>query len=134
MGLDLIETLKLADYSINSICRRVSTDNTPEWNQKNAMLQRHQSVFREGLGECTKAKALLTLKPEATPVFRPKRPVPYAALPIVEQELQRLQQMGVIEPVNFSNWAAPIVVVKKSNGSVRLCADCKIHFECFVCL
>ncbi|CAH8568978.1 unnamed protein product [Schistosoma guineensis] len=123
MGLDLIETLKLADHSINSICRRVSTDNTPEWNQKNAMLQRHQSVFREGLGECTKAKALLTLKPEAAPVFRPKRPVPYAALPIVEQELQRLQQMGVIEPVNFSNWAAPIVVVKKSNGSVRLCAD-----------
>ncbi|CAH8557945.1 unnamed protein product [Schistosoma intercalatum] len=123
MGLDLIETLKLADHSINSICRRVSTDNIPEWNQKNAMLQRHQNVFREGLGECTKAKALLTLKPEAAPVFRPKRPVPYAALPIVEQELQRLQQMGVIEPVNFSNWAAPIVVVKKSNGSVRLCAD-----------
>ncbi|CAH8545975.1 unnamed protein product [Schistosoma haematobium] len=123
MGLDLIETLKLADHSINSICRRVSTDNTPEWNQKNAMLQRHQNVFREGLGECTKAKALLTLKPAATPVFRPRRPVPYAALPVVEQELERLQKLGVIEPVNFSEWAAPIVVVKKTNGSVRLCAD-----------
>ncbi|KAH9585992.1 hypothetical protein MS3_00007063 [Schistosoma haematobium] len=123
MGLDLIETLKLADHSINSICRRVSTDNTPEWNQKNAMLQRHQNVFREGLGECTKAKALLTLKPAATPVFRPRRPVPYADLPVVEQELERLQKLGVIEPVNFSEWAAPIVVVKKTNGSVRLCAD-----------
>ncbi|CAH8585986.1 unnamed protein product [Schistosoma intercalatum] len=123
MGLDLIETLKLADQSINSICRRVSTDNTPEWNQKNAMLQKHQNVFREGLGECTKAKALLTLKPAAVPVFRPRRPVPYAALPVVEQELERLQKLGVIEPVNFSEWAAPIVVVKKTNGSVRLCAD-----------
>ncbi|CAH8448460.1 unnamed protein product [Schistosoma curassoni] len=87
------------------------------------MLQRHQNVFREGLGECTKAKALLTLKPEVAPVFRPKRPVPYAALPVVEQELERLQKLGVIEPVNFSEWAAPIVVVKKTNGSVRLCAD-----------
>ncbi|VDP40373.1 unnamed protein product [Schistosoma curassoni] len=126
MGLDLIETLKLADHSINSFCRRVSTDDTSEWSQKNAVLQRHHNVFKEGLGECTKVNALLTLKPAATPVFRPKRPVPYAALPIVEQELQWIQEMGVIEPVNFSNWAAPIVVVKKSDGSVRLCADYSI--------
>ncbi|VDP25494.1 unnamed protein product [Schistosoma mattheei] len=84
---------------------------------------RHHNVFKEGLGECTNVKALLTLKPAATPVFRPKGPVTYAAIPIVEQELQWLQEIGVIEPVNFSNWAAPIVVVKKSNGSVRLYAD-----------
>ena len=69
MGLDLIETLDLADHSINSICKRITTYNTSEWSQKNAMLQKHQDVFQEGLGECMKAKAVLTLKPAATPIF-----------------------------------------------------------------
>ncbi|CAH8546802.1 unnamed protein product [Schistosoma rodhaini] len=123
LGLDLIETLKLADHSINSICRRVTIDKSSRCNQKSTVPQRHHNLFKEELGECTKAKALLILKPGATPVFRPKRPVPYAALTIVEQELERLQKSGIIEPVNFSDWAAPIVIVKKPNGSIRLCAD-----------
>ncbi|KAK4470026.1 hypothetical protein MN116_000056, partial [Schistosoma mekongi] len=89
----------------------------------NTVLERHHRVFAEELGECNKAKARLVLKHGATPVFRPKRPVPYAALPIVEHELARLQESGVIEPVNFSEWAAPIVIVKKPNGNIRLCAD-----------
>ena len=35
----------------------------------------------------------------------------------VEQELERLQRMGVIEPVQFSEWAAPIVPVVKKDGT-----------------
>ena len=36
----------------------------------------------------------------------------------VEQELDRLHQQGIIEPVQFSDWAAPIVPVLKQNGSI----------------
>lgn len=57
------------------------------------------------------------------PVFRPKRPVPFDALDIVIKELNRLQQAGVIQPINCSAWAVPIVVVKKANGKVHICAD-----------
>ena len=71
-------------------------------------------VFGEGLGCCTKMKAVLRLRTDARPVFRPKRPVPYAVLPILDQELDRLQSPGVIEPVNYSSWAAPIVVGQES--------------------
>ncbi|EPB67441.1 hypothetical protein ANCCEY_13466 [Ancylostoma ceylanicum] len=31
--------------------------------------------------------------------------------------------MKVIEPVTHSEWAAPIVCVRKSNGKLRVCAD-----------
>ncbi|KER28001.1 hypothetical protein T265_13677, partial [Opisthorchis viverrini] len=62
-------------------------------------------------------------RPYALRLAKPKRPVPFAALATVENELVRLQQSGVIQPVNHSSWAAPTVVIKKANGKVRICAD-----------
>ena len=49
--------------------------------------------------------------------------MPYAVLPLVDQELKRLEEMKVIIPVTYSRWAAPIMVVKKADDSIRLCAD-----------
>ncbi|BHF70237.1 hypothetical protein SprV_0301328700 [Sparganum proliferum] len=62
--------------------------------------------------------------------FRPRffkaRTVPYAVAPKVEEELDRLQKADIIEPVQYSEWAAPIVPVLKSDGSVRICGDYKL--------
>jgi hypothetical protein len=43
---------------------------------------------------------------KATPVYRRARPVPYASLPTVEQELDRLLNLGVITPARYADWAA----------------------------
>lgn len=43
--------------------------------------------------------------------------------PLIEDELNRLQQLGIITPVNFSEWAAPIVAVRKASGKVRICGE-----------
>ncbi|EFP01961.1 hypothetical protein CRE_22892 [Caenorhabditis remanei] len=80
-------------------------------------------VFQPGLGKCTKMKAEIKLKPDAKPVFRKCRPVPYATLSAVSEELDRLTLQGVLTPVDHSSWAAPTVTVKKKNGSIRMCAD-----------
>ena len=37
----------------------------------------------------------------------------------VEKELDRLREDGIIQPVQFSDWAAPIVPVMKGDGNVR---------------
>ena len=87
------------------------------------MLKQFSPVFTSKLGFCSQAQVTLTLKPSTKPVFRPKRPVPYAALPLIDKELKRLEERKVITPVTYSQWAAPIVVVKKADGSIRLCAD-----------
>jgi hypothetical protein len=80
-------------------------------------------VFKEGLGKCTVTTATLKLKQKATPVYRRARPVLYASLPLVEQELDRLLDLGVIKTLKHAEWAAPVMVVKKPDGSTRLCVD-----------
>ena len=92
-------------------------------------MKRFFPVFKNNLGRCTHAEATLSLKPSAQPVFRLKRPVPYAAFPLVDQEQKRLEEMKVIIPVTYSRCAAPIVVVKKADGSIRLCADFSTGFN-----
>ena len=62
----------------------------------------------------------------ALPRFHRPRSVPYALKSVVEEELDRLLRVGVLETVEHSDWAAPIVVVPKKDGRVRICGDYKI--------
>lgn len=42
----------------------------------------------------------------------------------VEQEIKWMVQVDVIEPVDESrDWCAPIVVLPKASGNVRICVD-----------
>ena len=52
--------------------------------------------------------------------------VPYASQDAIEKELERLEKLGVIEKVNHSEWATPIVPVLKPDGSTRICSDYKV--------
>ena len=122
LGLDWLEQLGMLDLPIRLICNHVHSPEVPlQLSQQ--LVKQFAAVFRDELGLCTSTQATLHPLPDCRPVFRPKRPVPYAALPLLEQELTRLEQSGVIVPVSYSAWAAPIVVVKKANGTIRVCGD-----------
>lgn len=123
LGIDLIEMFNLWDKPLSSICCN-KVNITANKNTEIARIQKQFSkLFRPELGICKKAEIKLQLKADVKPVFRPKRPVAYAVLPVIEKELQRLQDLGIISPVDHSEWAAPIVVAKKPNGSIRICGD-----------
>ena len=74
-------------------------------------------------------KARINMKSDATPTFRKAFPLPYAMKKKVENELDRLQQKGIITPVQYSDWAAPVVPVLKRDGSVRLCGDFSVSIN-----
>ena len=48
--------------------------------------------------------------------------LPHAYRETVQEELRAMEQEGMIEP-STSEWAAPIVLVRKKDGSIRLCVD-----------
>ena len=90
------------------------------------ILDRHKALFRPELGLAKSIQATLYVEPNCAPRFCKARSVPYALREKVEKELDRLQAEGIIEPVPFSDWAAPIVPVLKRDGSVRICGDYKL--------
>ena len=90
------------------------------------LFAQHSTVFEPGLGCLKDFEASVTLKPGTTPVYKRARSLPFQKRPLVEAELDRLEQLGVIKPIEHSEWASPIVAVVKSDGkSIRLCADFK---------
>ena len=44
----------------------------------------------------------------------------------IEVEFRRLQDLGIITPVQHSEWAAPIVPIMKRDSSMRLRSDYKV--------
>ncbi len=87
--------------------------------QLQRILEAHKNVFGEGLGTLKGTEAKIYVDPGATPKFMKARPVLYALKAKVEQELDRLESEGIISPVEFTEWAAPIVpVVKQTDHCV----------------
>ncbi len=83
-------------------------------------------MFRPDLGTMKGVQAHLEVDPQARPKFFKPRSVPYALKGAIEQDLERLEQMGVLEKVQHSDWAAPIVPVPKTDGTIRICGDYKV--------
>ena len=80
-------------------------------------------VFDKGLGTIKGFKADIKLQDGAKPIFCKARPVPYALRQKVEEDLDRLEKLGVVKKVERSDWASPIVCVPKKDGSLRICGD-----------
>lgn len=90
------------------------------------VLQKYENVLNHELGHCTKVQAHIELKSDPTPRFFKPRPIPFAYLDGVKAEIQRNVSAGILERIDTSIWAAPIVPVKKPNGLIRICGDFKV--------
>ena len=86
-------------------------------------IQSHPNVFKPGLGTIKGITAKLEMKAEAQPRFYKARPVSYALQEAVEAEYNCLESEGIVERVEFSEWATPMVHVPKADGTTRSCGD-----------
>ena len=80
------------------------------------VLSKHSDVFKDELGTVQGISAKIHVDPNTQPQFHKARSVPFALRKKVEEELERLQTLDIIQPIQFSDWAAPIVPVLKDDG------------------
>ena len=78
------------------------------------------SLPRKIQGQCDLAQHEIKTEGEAVKV--PFRRIPVGLREEAVKEEMRMKELGVIEP-SESPWAAPVVLVRKRDGSLRYCIN-----------
>ena len=95
LGRDLITAFKAFKVDFGQI------DNLVGSNQLQVLLEKHSSVFNNKIGTLKGIKVKLHVDPNVKLKFFKARSVPYSLREKVETELGRLENSGIISPVQF---------------------------------
>ena len=117
MGRDLLRSLEVTKFF-----QPTSIHN----NYVDSLSGRFSELFSPGLGLFKGKNFSLDVNPSVAPKYCKARSVPYAMRPKVDLALDKLLNDGVITPVTYSEWAAPVVPVLKPDGTVRICGDYRL--------
>ena len=90
------------------------------------VLNKYPGMFSDGVGTFAGPRMRIHVSVDAQPLFHKAGPVPYMMRLMIKYELDRLQSEGIISPVEYSNWAAPIFPILKADGTVCICGDYKM--------
>jgi len=88
------------------------------------LLQDYDSLFSRGIldmGRTTLVEHMIDTG-QNRPIRQSFRRHPWAHLDEIGRQVEELQQAGFVEPA-ASPWASNVVLVKKKDGSYRLCVD-----------
>lgn len=78
------------------------------------------------MGTVQRVKAKIYIDSQEKQRYFKSRSPPFALNEKIEHELDRLVCEGTVTPVEFSEWATPIVPIEKSDKAVCICGDYKV--------
>lgn len=91
---------------------------------KTFIIQHDENFAKPGeVGRTKIGSHKIKLKDE-TPIKEAPRRIPLFKRGVLEEEIQKLEEKGLIEK-STSPWSAQTVLVKKKDGSCRMCVDCR---------
>ncbi|XP_069055957.1 arylsulfatase G isoform X1 [Pleurodeles waltl] len=90
---------------------------------KEEILDSYPELFSGIVGLLNDFQHKIELKSSAIPCIHKDRHIPISIKEEVHNELKKLVEGGIIEQVESAEWVSPLVVVRRSNGKVRLCVD-----------
>ncbi|XP_048513420.1 uncharacterized protein K02A2.6-like [Athalia rosae] len=129
LGREWMRIMRMFPFDgTNEVCNSVmeKESNIDKKTEIEKLFQKYPNLLKEDMSPIHEFKATLVLKENATPVFIKARRVPFRLIPLVETELDNLEKKDIIEKVNTSKFATPIVPVLKKNNTVRICGDFSI--------
>lgn len=88
------------------------------------LINEHKYSFARDMSEIGKTNAVkmeITLRENKIINYKPYR-IPYAQKPVIEKIIKDLIQYDIIQP-STSEYASPVLLVKKKNGDFRMCVD-----------
>ena len=123
--LDDIEKSQDKDDIIRGL--HVDDDSILEEDQKGKLfdlLRQHSDIFSTGetdIGQCNLVKHRIDMTDEI-PFKQRHRRIPPSMIEEVRQHIEQLLAGGIISP-SKSPWTSNVVLVRKKNGTLRLCVD-----------
>jgi hypothetical protein len=115
MGRDWLQCIKLQWPKLLHLNSELGT-----------LLEKYDEVFSNEAGSLKDVAIKIHVKHNTTPIFKKARHPPFALRKKIEHELERLQKSQIIEKVDSSEWATPIVPIVKRDNTIRLCGDYKV--------
>lgn len=100
-------------------------DQTLQVNCAQNIPSKYSSICEQKIGCVPNFSVSLQLRKDAKPIYVKERMVPYALRKKVDDELDSLEEQGIITKVTTSDWGSPLVVIPKGDSGVRLCVDYK---------
>ena len=83
----------------------------------------YPEVFQRALGSLP-GTVHLEVEQGVTPVVAPPRRVPTSLKNQLKEQLDRLQQLDVIAPINeLTPWVSSLAVAVQTSGALRICVD-----------
>ena len=118
LGAGTAEKLRIVSFAFATSVRTVA----------DTLCDENPTLF-QGIGKMKNVKVTLYEDNSVSPVAQPHRRIPYHMRKKVEEELQRLEDLDIIEKVDGPTpWVSPIVVVPKSKkpDEIRICVDMRM--------
>ena len=94
---------------------------TEQVRELQSLTSQYSDIFSDCPGDSNLAEHHIDLTSDV-PVRQTQYPVPYAMQASLKEELQQMEEMGIIRK-SSSPYSSPVVVVKKKDGGNRICVD-----------
>ena len=87
------------------------------------LIHKYKNITSKDLSPILNFQAHLKLKDNVKPIFLRARSVPFPLISLVDLELEHLVKNKVLQKVDSSEFATPIVPMLKNNNRIRICGD-----------
>uniref|UniRef100_A0A1I7UWV7 RNA-directed DNA polymerase n=2 Tax=Caenorhabditis tropicalis TaxID=1561998 RepID=A0A1I7UWV7_9PELO len=125
IGIGEVMNIEDARKRFHTVCEHLNRDPSDGLDKVWNIVEKFQDVFAlddNELGRTNLLECEIELNDGAEPIRQKPRPIPLAVRPQIREMLQKMVSQDVIRE-SRSPWSSPVVLVKKKDGSVRMCID-----------